>query len=203
MMAAGALFVTTSACLLGLIIYTKYANCSPVTLGRIKQHDQIVPYFVMDIASDIPTIPGFFLAGIVGAALSVLSAGLNCVATTIYSDFVASWFAQYTNVVSETACIKFLVLLIGALCTILMYVFEYVGSFLNVIMSVTGIVNGPLLGMFTLGMLFPKASKKVSLRLHVFFGIKASKSKNYVVFEFFGSDYTLAWQKTQHFFLLC
>lgn len=49
------------AILLGLIIYAKYENCDPVLSKQISKRDQIVPLFVMDVASRFPGLPGLFI----------------------------------------------------------------------------------------------------------------------------------------------
>jgi len=49
------------AILLGLIIYAKYENCDPVLSKQISKRDQIVPLFVMDVASKFPGLPGLFI----------------------------------------------------------------------------------------------------------------------------------------------
>lgn len=43
---------------------------------------------MLDVAADIPGLPGLFLAGLVSAGLSTMSANLNTVAGTIYEDFI-------------------------------------------------------------------------------------------------------------------
>lgn len=44
----------------GLVIYGKYRNCDPVTLGIIERHDQLMPYYVLDTMSHVPGLTGFF-----------------------------------------------------------------------------------------------------------------------------------------------
>lgn len=53
-----------------------------------------MPYYVLDVAADIPGLPGLFLAGLVSAGLSTMSAGLNTVAGTIYEDFIDRWMPE-------------------------------------------------------------------------------------------------------------
>lgn len=49
----------------------------------------------------------------------------------------------------------------GIVCTLMVYVIEHLGGILQISMSFNGICTGPLLGIFTLGVLFPQASSKV------------------------------------------
>jgi hypothetical protein len=80
--------VTSCSVFIGLTMYARYADCDPFTTGAVKKNDQLLPYFIMDVASHIPGLSGLFIAGIFCAALSTLSACLNCVAGTMYEDFV-------------------------------------------------------------------------------------------------------------------
>lgn len=50
-------------------MYARYAGCDPVSAGLVKKPDQMVPYYVMDVAHAIPGLPGLFVAGIFCAAL--------------------------------------------------------------------------------------------------------------------------------------
>ena len=57
----------------------------------VARSDKILPYYVLDVAANVPGLPGLFLAGLVSAGLSTMSAGLNTVAGTIYEDFIDPW----------------------------------------------------------------------------------------------------------------
>lgn len=57
----------------------------------IKRADQVLPYYVMDVAGNVPGLPGLFLAGLVSAALATMSASLNTMSGTIYKDFIEPW----------------------------------------------------------------------------------------------------------------
>lgn len=67
--AFGIALLNTFSVLTGLIMYTKYADCDPFKTGEIKRNDQLLPYYVMDVAGSIPGLPGLFIAGVVSAAL--------------------------------------------------------------------------------------------------------------------------------------
>lgn len=84
----GLIFIKSCSCLIGLIMYANYEDCDPVTTGHVKKLDQILPYYVMDVAGRIPGLPGLFVSGIFSAALSTLSSSLNTLAGTLYEDFI-------------------------------------------------------------------------------------------------------------------
>lgn len=115
----------------------------------------------MDVASHVPGLPGLFIAGIFCAALSTLSASLNCLAGTFYEDFISKLGGSKLSDAQISCWLKALVFVIGMISIALVYVIEHLGSILPLAISLGSVTNGPLLGMFTLGILFPRASKKV------------------------------------------
>lgn len=68
-----------------------------IGLQVISRSDQLLPYYVLDVAENIPGLPGLFLAGLVSAGLSTMSAILNTVAGTIYEDFIDPWLPDNNN----------------------------------------------------------------------------------------------------------
>lgn len=55
--------------LIGLIIFKRYSDCDPLKTKQINKNDQLMPYYVMDIAGNIPGLPGLFIAGVFCASL--------------------------------------------------------------------------------------------------------------------------------------
>lgn len=53
----------------GLIIYAKYKDCDPISAGKVKRIDQVVPMFILDMVMGIPGVAGLFVAGIFNTAL--------------------------------------------------------------------------------------------------------------------------------------
>jgi sodium-coupled monocarboxylate transporter 8/12 len=103
-------------------MYARYADCDPFTTGAVKKNDQLLPYFIMDVASHIPGLSGLFIAGIFCAALSTLSAFLNCVAGTLYEDFVLKVTGPIDDDKRAAYILKFLVCIVGVLCTLLVFI---------------------------------------------------------------------------------
>ena len=77
----------------GLVIYAHYMNCDPIKSGLVSTKDQLLPLFVMDLMSDLPGFPGFFVAGVFSGALSTVSGGLNSLAAVTLEDNESSEFA--------------------------------------------------------------------------------------------------------------
>ena len=65
---------------LGMVMYSVYADCDPITAGQVKRKDQMLPFHVLHVAGDIPGLPGLFMAGVFSGSLSTISSGLNSLA---------------------------------------------------------------------------------------------------------------------------
>ncbi|RZC35085.1 sodium-coupled monocarboxylate transporter 1-like [Asbolus verrucosus] len=110
---AGIVVVSSFSVFTGLIMYSKYATCDPFTTGAVQKNDQLLPYYIMDVASHIPGLSGLFIAGIFCAALSTLSASLNCLAGTMYEDFVLKFIGPSINDKTSSYILKLIVIIIG------------------------------------------------------------------------------------------
>jgi len=55
--------------LTGMILYSVYKDCDPLTAGYISGQDQIFPLYVMNFLGSLRGMPGFFVAGIFAASL--------------------------------------------------------------------------------------------------------------------------------------
>lgn len=147
------------AILLGLIVYAKYESCDPVTTKQIKKLDQIVPLFVMDVASRIPGLPGLFIAGIFSAALSSISSILNTKAGIIYEDFIRH---RYPDASEKNASdvMKILVVILGFIMLSLVFVVEHLGSIFRLNYAINGLTIGAFFGIFSIGMMSRTANTK-------------------------------------------
>ncbi|KAI8505547.1 Sodium-coupled monocarboxylate transporter 1 [Branchiostoma belcheri] len=153
----GIAVITSCACLSGLVIYARYHGCDPLLAGAITSRDQILPYFVMDILSFLPGMPGLFVACVASGALSTLSSGLNSLAAVTLEDFVKPWLPKLSDI-KYTTISKALVLLHGVLMVLVASFASLLGPLAQAAISVFGMISGPILGIFILGMMFPCAN---------------------------------------------
>lgn len=65
----GIMALVSMCCFMGLVIYAYYYKCDPITRGLIHKSDQLLPFYVMHIASSMPGLPGLFVSGVFSAAL--------------------------------------------------------------------------------------------------------------------------------------
>lgn len=139
----------------GLLIYATYQNCDPLTTKLAKAKDQLLPLFVMDILGDIPGLAGMFVAGVFSAALSSLSTCLNSMSAVVLEDFVKPFVKRPLSSNAVNWIMRSVVVGVGVLCVALVFVVEKMGTVLQLTMSLEAITNGPLLGIFTIGIFLP------------------------------------------------
>lgn len=89
-----------------------------------------------------------------------MSTCLNTSAGTIYEDFIKPRQKSKPTEKSGSKIMKIIVVIMGFICVALVFLVEKMGGVLQISMSFAGITGGPLLGLFTLGMLFPTANSK-------------------------------------------
>ena len=143
----------------GLVLYAFYYDCDPQRSSQITKTDQIFPLFVMQIMGDVPGIPGLFVAGVFSGALSTVSSGLNALASVCLSEFTCFDVTEDRS----TLISKLLALGFGLLSFIIVFVVKYLPGVLEAGLTVAGLVEGPILGVFTLGMFVPFASTRGAL----------------------------------------
>uniref|UniRef100_A0A8C6TWR0 Solute carrier family 5 member 8 n=1 Tax=Neogobius melanostomus TaxID=47308 RepID=A0A8C6TWR0_9GOBI len=124
----------------GLCLYSIYKSCDPWTSGLISAPDQLMPYLVMDILRGYPGLPGLFVAAAYSGSLSTVSSSINALAAvTVYCmDLCVLCTSKYNNLME----------MYNLYC------------FYQAVISIFGVIGGPLLGLFTLGILCPFANSK-------------------------------------------
>ncbi|XP_054270777.1 putative sodium-dependent multivitamin transporter isoform X2 [Macrosteles quadrilineatus] len=147
----------------GLAIYSKYYNCDPVLSGRISSRDQLMPLFVVETMGDVTGLSGLFVAGIFSAALSTVSACLNSLAAVTLEDYIKPlyllWSGQEVPAAYSAQLSKMLALTYGVICIAVAFLSRLLGGVLQASLSIFGMVGGPLLAIFTLGMFCPCANE--------------------------------------------
>ncbi|XP_006835354.1 PREDICTED: sodium-dependent multivitamin transporter-like [Chrysochloris asiatica] len=88
---------------------------------------------------------------------STISSAFNSLATVTMEDLIRPWFPGFSEV-QATRLSKIIAFGYGLLCLGMAYVSSQMGSVLQAAISIFGMVGGPLLGLFCLGMFFPCAN---------------------------------------------
>lgn len=159
----GTLLIKCITCFMGLIIYTTYYDCDPLESKAISRSDQLLAYYVMDIASTIPGLPGLFMAGIFSASLSTMSSTLNSLGATLFEDFVRPCLNIKVSDKTSNNIIKLLVVITGAVCVVMVFFVDKVGGIVQLAMSMSGVSSGASFGLFTFGMFYPRGNSKGAL----------------------------------------
>ncbi|XP_021106800.1 sodium/iodide cotransporter isoform X3 [Heterocephalus glaber] len=151
----GLLVIVTSAACCGILMFVFYSDCDPLLTGRISAPDQYMPLFVLDIFEDLPGVPGLFLACAYSGTLSTASTSINAMAAVTLEDLIKPLLpglaprrlvlvSKGLSLVFGSACLA-----VAALSSLLG------GGVLQGSFTVMGVISGPLLGAFALGMFLP------------------------------------------------
>ncbi|XP_071434036.1 sodium/iodide cotransporter isoform X2 [Pithys albifrons albifrons] len=154
----GLFCIVSSAVACGLVMFALYKDCDPLLAGAIAAPDQYMPYLVLDIFETMPGVPGLFLACAYSGTLSTASTSINAMAAVTVEDFVKprlpalsprklTLISKGLSLTYGTSCIT-----VAALSSLLG------GGVLQGSFTVMGVISGPLLGAFVLGMFLPFCS---------------------------------------------
>uniref|UniRef100_A0A6I8PF15 Solute carrier family 5 member 6 n=1 Tax=Ornithorhynchus anatinus TaxID=9258 RepID=A0A6I8PF15_ORNAN len=144
-------------CLIGLVMFTYYQEYPQPPHQAQASSDQMVLYFVMDILGGLPGLPGLFVACLFSGSLSTISSAFNSLATVTMEDLIRPYFPRFSEA-QATKLSKLLAFGYGLLCLGMAYISSKMGPVLQAAISIFGMVGGPLLGLFCLGMFFPCAN---------------------------------------------
>jgi sodium-coupled monocarboxylate transporter 8/12 len=147
----------------GLVLYAFYqVHGDPLAAGKITKADQILPYFVVN---ELPAgLPGLFIAAIYAASMSTISAGINSLTSASLIDFYQRlWRHPDLSEKKQLRIARGLTLGYGALVIVLAFLVHRLGTLLEATNKVIGLVGGPLIGLFLLGMLTRRATGRGAL----------------------------------------
>ncbi|XP_059152289.1 sodium-dependent multivitamin transporter-like [Physella acuta] len=153
-------FFLALMCLCGLVMFAYYHGRDPLLTGRVKKRDQLLPLFVMDLLGDLPGMPGLFIACVFSAALSTVSSGVNSLATVAVEDFLKPLLIKLNGALPSTRVMSFIAigtaLTFGLLTIGAAYVTGALSpTLITVVVSVLGMLGGPLLGLMLVGLVCP------------------------------------------------
>ncbi|NXH41996.1 SC5A8 protein, partial [Dicaeum eximium] len=144
--------ILACATLCGLAIYSVYKDCDPWTANQVSALDQLMPYLVLDIMRDFPGVPGLFVASAYSGTLSTVSSSINALAAVTVEDLIKPYFKSLSE--KKLSWISMgMSLFYGGVCIVMAAVASLLGALLQAALSVFGMVGGPLLGLFALGIL--------------------------------------------------
>ncbi|KAJ8319211.1 hypothetical protein KUTeg_004302, partial [Tegillarca granosa] len=124
---------------------------------RLLQY--LIPLFAMDLVGHLHGLPGLILSCVFSGSLSTISSGLNAASAVILEDFVKPCCCYGIKPFWATLISKLTVIIAGLVCLALAFLVSKIGAILQAAYTLHGILGGPLLGLFTLGMVFPWSNK--------------------------------------------
>lgn len=143
--------------LTGLVLYAFYqTHGDPLAAGHITKPDQILPYFVV---TELPAgLPGLLIAAIYSGTMSATSSGLNALTAATLVDFRQRLSRRPLPENRQLRLARLLTVAYGALVILLAFGVSKLGALIEASNKAIGLVGGPLLGLFLLGMLVRRAS---------------------------------------------
>lgn len=147
----------------GVILYAFYqVHGDPLAAGHIRKADQILPYFVV---TELPVgFPGLFIAAIYAASMSTISAGINSLTSASLIDlYQRLWPRANPDEQFQLRLARYLTLLYGALVIGLAFLVQFLGTLLEASNSIIGLVGGPMLGLFCLGIMVRRTTARGAL----------------------------------------
>ncbi|KFO30300.1 Sodium-coupled monocarboxylate transporter 1 [Fukomys damarensis] len=149
--------ILTCSVFCGLALYSRYRDCDPWTAKKVSAEDQLMPYLVLDIFRDYPGVPGLFVACAYSGTLSTVSSSINALAAVTVEDLIRPYFRSLSER-SLSWISQGMSVLFGVLCLGMAALASLMGALLQAALSIIGMIGGPLLGLFSLGILVPFAN---------------------------------------------
>ncbi|XP_072167856.1 sodium-dependent multivitamin transporter-like [Diadema setosum] len=171
----GEFFMTALVSFSGLVMYAYYNYPgSGRSVPDDRKRDQILITFVNQEFGRIPGIQGLFIAALYAGTISTVTSGLNSLAAVTLVDIVKPWrkwrhrddqaapdsgeIVDRQQDSCDTTLSKFLTLGFGLITLSLAFVSTKMGSLVRMGNTIIGALGGPLVGLFSLGMLYKRAN---------------------------------------------
>nr|AKN21419.1 slc5a-4 [Schmidtea mediterranea] len=152
--------------LCGFVLFHTFYGCDPLIVKDIPKSDQLVPLYVSKFLLQYPGLGGLFVAGIFSGGLSTMSSGLNSLAAVTLNDVIMVKYPRINDRTASTIS-KALVVVYGILTLIFAYLSSLTAKILEAALGLFGMLSGPTLGVFTLGMFFPFTNFKGAIAGHI------------------------------------
>lgn len=170
--------------LMGAILFAFYESHPQLLPTHLEQADRIMPYFVVN---ELPSgMPGLLIAAIFAATMSTVSSGISALTTASVMDFYKRSMVAQATPEHMLRLSRRLAAFYGALSMAAAFLMPYLGTLVEATNRIMGMLGGPLLGVFLLGMLNRRATAQGTL-LGAFFG---AVGLAYVVFN---TDVSFMW----------
>ncbi|XP_011185444.1 putative sodium-dependent multivitamin transporter [Zeugodacus cucurbitae] len=148
----------------GLAIFHYYRNCDPLLEGRIESRDQLMPLFAVDTMGQYPGLCGLFVSGIFSASLSTVSSAVSSLSTVTLEDYIKPLYKCFTkkplHESKSTLPSKIMACIYGVVCIGMAFTASSMGGVLQASLTIFGVIGGPLLALFSLGLCTTRANQR-------------------------------------------
>ncbi|XP_071115002.1 sodium-dependent multivitamin transporter-like [Haliotis cracherodii] len=151
--------IVSLCCMVGVVLFAFYKDCDPLQYNLVSTTDELLPLFVMDILGHLPGLPGIFLSCIFSGSLSSLSSGMNAVSAVVLQDYIRPFCSCNINNFTATVITKVTTVACGGISIGIAFVASRLGNLLELPYIAMSIIDGPVFGVFILGMFFPRGNK--------------------------------------------
>lgn len=155
-------FASTLLALVGLSMLAYFTNTPSLLNGKplVEQADTLFPRFIL---IGLPSgISGLVIAGLLAAAMSSLSSGINSVSSVVSEDMI-NRFKKNAGKGDALLQIKRLSLAVGFVILLLSFIIARVpGNLLDVIMKVVNLFVAPLFVLFFMALFVPFARARAT-----------------------------------------
>jgi Na+/proline symporter len=150
----------------------------------IVSADQILPYFVVN---EMPAgFAGVLIAAIVAASMSSMSSGINSVTTVALVDLYGQYSKKELGERKKVSIARMITVVFGIVVTLIAFSAKRFGTLIEAPVRIFGLLGGPLLGLFLLGMLCERANSRGAITGWIFGTIMT-------MFVVFATDFTFLW----------
>ncbi|XP_060880512.1 sodium-coupled monocarboxylate transporter 2-like isoform X1 [Metopolophium dirhodum] len=154
------IFLFSLSWIVGMVIFTVYADCDPRALGYISEIDEIIPFYIEDRFYFLPGFMGLVLASLFNSGLSIVS-NLNSISTVAWEDFVSQIpIFKGASEKKQLWCIKSIGVITGFIVMGVAFIVAQSSGVIDASQLMTSATSGPLLGVFVLAMFFPSTNWK-------------------------------------------
>ncbi|XP_044535089.1 sodium-coupled monocarboxylate transporter 1-like [Gracilinanus agilis] len=120
------------------------------SLSTLKVH--LMPYLALDILGTHRGLPGLFVSAAYSGTLSTVSSSINALAVVTVEDLIKPYLndpsLKSLSLISKAICFFY-----GVICIAMAGLASIMGSLIEATVKIFGMIGGPLLGLFTLGIL--------------------------------------------------
>jgi Na+/proline symporter len=155
------IFLFSLSWIVGMVIFTVYADCDPRALGYISEIDEIIPFYIEDRFYFLPGFMGLVLASLFNSGLSILVSNLNSISTVAWEDFISQIpIFKGASEKNQLWCIKSISVISGFIVMGVAFIVAHSSGVIDASQLMTSATSGPLLGVFVLAMFFPSTNWK-------------------------------------------